>query len=93
MINNTDETSNSDLAPTHPNNVTKKKAKCAFILETLIITIIIMIIPIETDNRNKLNHNDKWDVCKTDSMMKCYCKCNNIFEITCVNEGNKIIQK
>ena len=91
MINNADETSNSNLSLMHPNNVTKKKAKHACILETLIIAIISMINPIAINHRNKLKHNDKWDVCKTDSMMKYHCKCNNIFEITYENEGNEII--
>ena len=63
MINNTDETSNIDLAPTHPNNVTKKKETYTCILETLIIAILIMINPIMTNHRNRLKHNDKWDVC------------------------------
>ena len=93
MINKTDVTSNSNLSPIHPNIVTKKKAKHACILETLMIATIIMINPIAIDHRNKLKHNDKWDVCKTDSIMKHHFKCNNIFEITCVNEGNEIIQK
>ena len=35
MINNADETSNSNLAPMHPNDVTEKKVKCACFLETL----------------------------------------------------------
>ena len=54
MINNADDTSNSDIAPTHPNDVTKKKTKHTNILETLMITKLIVINPIATDHRNKL---------------------------------------